>query len=631
MTTTILSPSVFESFNARNLDPHQVARRFIPPRHFDELILRQHSLVIGPRGSGKTTLLKMLQLPALAAWTHTEADRYRAALDFTGVFVAADVSWGAQLSNLGDAKLDAGDRDALGYSAFTTHMLIALVRTMTQVNDDALLAVDSLRRFHVEVARDTQSAIVNDIAKNWELSLDLPTFNAALAALRGRLAGIAKLANQLHGRTKSERDALLARHSYVYIDAFESVSFGVEQFNAHVNQPYRKWALLFDELEIAPPRVRQALFAALRSTNQNILFKLSISPYHQDAEILNQPTGAMPAQDFHTIELWYARKEHGYEFSRQLLRSMAAELDCAEATPEEVFGRAIVDWSESEGPAQGAGYGPGSPVAKRYKLLAEHDASFKLYLENNGVDLDQMHTMTETRRAGLVRKITSIVAVRETYRSQPHLIGKGERIARSRKNPILYSGSDALFAIVEGNPRWLIGLMGPLLRQYSESKKQVDRGLQTRAVATAANRFRALLRTIPFLPGSEFGSAGKKMASRGLLSLLDAVGEQFHRHVVVDAFKAEPVLSFVVDSNTSDNLLEALGRALNAGAIILVPDNSAEPITSAIKGKRFRLSYMLAAHYRLPLILGKEQSLAKVLRSPVGEGTPLFEGLEMGT
>lgn len=631
MTTSILSPSVFESFNARNLDPHQVARRFIPPRHFDELVLRQHSLVIGPRGSGKTTLLKMLQLPALAAWTHAAADRYRSAIDFTGVFVAADVSWGAQLSSLGDAKLDAEDRDALGYSAFTTHMLIALVRAMTQVNDDGLLAVDSLRRFYAKVTRDTQSAIVHDISKNWELGLDLPTFNAVLAALRGRLAGIAKLANQLHGRTRSERDALLAQHSYIYIDAFESVSFGVEQFNAHINQPYRKWALLFDELEIAPPRVRQALFSALRSTNQNILFKLSISPYHQDAEILSLPTGAMPAQDFQTIELWYARKEHGYEFSRQLLKSMADELGCAEATPEEIFGRAIVDWSESEEPTQSSGYGPGSPVAKRYKSLADHDASFKRYIQNNGIDLENMHMMPETKRAGLVRKITSIVAVRETYRSEPHTMGKGERITRSRKNPALFSGSDALFAIVEGNPRWLIGLMGPLLRQYSETKKQVNRGLQTRAVATASNRFRALLRTIPFSPGPEFGSTGKKSASRGLLSLLDAVGERFHRHVVVDPFKAEPVLSFVVDSNTSNNLLDALGRALNAGAIILVPDSSSEPITSAIKGKRFRLSYMLAAHYRLPLILGKEQSLIKILTSSTDRSTPLFERMEVDT
>lgn len=624
MTTDLISPSVFESFNARNLDPLQVARRFIPPHHFDELIMRNHSLVIGPRGSGKTTLLKMLQLPALMAWSHHEADRYRSAIDFTGVFVAADVSWGAQLSSLGNAKIEEEHRDTLGYSAFTSHMLIALVRAMIEVSDGSLAQVATLSRFHVSIPRETEKAIVSDLAENWELKVALPTFHALLTALRSRLASIAKLANRLQASSTDETRRLLEEHDYVYLGAIESVSFGIDQFNAHVNQPFRKWGLLFDELEIAPARVRQALFSALRSTNENILFKLSISPYHQDADILSKPTGAMPAQDFHPIELWYARKEQGFEFSRQLLRSMAAELGCPDAIPEEIFGSSFASWDESEGAAHPARYGPGTPLAKRYKQLAARDASFRAYLDRNGVDLDRMHHMSETQRAGLVRKITAIVAVRETYRSEPQNIGGGERLSRSRKNPTLYSGADALFAIVEGNPRWLIGLMGPLLREYSETGRRVSRSLQTKAVSVASNRFRALLRTIPFLPGPELGGTQRTPSSRGLLSLLDVLGERFHRHVVVDPFKAEPILSFTVDANTSDNLIEALGRALNAGAIILVPDAGAETITSSIRGKRFRLSYMLAAHYRLPLILGKEMSLAKLLTSPAAENAPLF-------
>jgi hypothetical protein len=131
MTKEAATPSVFESFNARNLSPKQVAERFIPPpRHFDDLVLRRNSLVVGPRGSGKTTLLKMLQLPALANWNHPDADRYRTQIDFIAVFVAADVSWGAQLSALGRNKLPQHATDLLGLAAFTSHVMIALIEAM---------------------------------------------------------------------------------------------------------------------------------------------------------------------------------------------------------------------------------------------------------------------------------------------------------------------------------------------------------------------------------------------------------------------------------------------------------------------------------------------------------------------
>ena len=106
--------TVFEAFNARNLSPTQVAKTFIPPAQFAELCGRSHCVVVGPRGSGKTTLLKMLQLPALAAWQHEEADKYTASIDFTGVFVAADISWGKQLESLGGRNCRSDRTRAFG-------------------------------------------------------------------------------------------------------------------------------------------------------------------------------------------------------------------------------------------------------------------------------------------------------------------------------------------------------------------------------------------------------------------------------------------------------------------------------------------------------------------------------------
>ena len=65
MSSKPAPPSIFESFNARALEPADVARTFIPPDHYSDVLKRAHTLVVGPRGSGKTTILKMLQAPAL--------------------------------------------------------------------------------------------------------------------------------------------------------------------------------------------------------------------------------------------------------------------------------------------------------------------------------------------------------------------------------------------------------------------------------------------------------------------------------------------------------------------------------------------------------------------------------------
>lgn len=612
-------PNVFDTFNARNLDPLQVAQTFIPPRHFDELILRNHAIVVGPRGSGKTTLLKMLQIPALKEWQHERADEYRSTIDFVGVFVAADVSWGAQLSALGGHTLREDVQHILGHAAFVTHILMALVRGMGDVLDPDLRSHPTLGRLAAHISAGAQAELINELAEAWHLEPRLPTISSLVGALRGRLLEISHIANQIC--LGARHDELFANNSFLFLGAIESVSFGVDQFNAASGQPYRKWGLLFDELEIAPKGIRQSLLSALRSTNQNILFKLSMSPYNEDAELLESSIAAMPGQDFQPIELWYARKEQGYEFSRALIKSMCAELGI-EADPEEIFGHSYVTIEDATTAVRISAYRPGTALHRRFTELAARDPSFRDYLKSNSVDLAKMHLMGEAERAGAVRKITSIVALREAYRSlSDALVGSA---ARSRKNPSLFAGYEALLAIVEGNPRWLIGLIGPLLRRYASKPKRVPRPVQARAVSTASNRFRALLRTIPYIPDQELDAKHRQGSSRGLLSLLDVIGERFHRNVVSDSFAAEPVLSFTVDANAPENLLQALGKALNAGAIILVPDSAAEPMASSLRGKRFRLSYMLAPHFGLPLLLGRATSLNKILSSPQGE-TPLFD------
>ena len=171
---------------------------------------------------------------------------------------------------------------------------------MSETTNLEIAEIPSLARLYVQLDRSTIAALVRTVSREWELAPELPTFSSLQSALQARLSRIARIANQLAMSGASQIDPTAEETRFLYLDPLSAVSFGVEQFNTSAEQPYRKWALLFDELEIAPPAIRQALLKALRSTNSNLLFKLSLSPYHQDADLLNTAISAMPAQGLST-------------------------------------------------------------------------------------------------------------------------------------------------------------------------------------------------------------------------------------------------------------------------------------------------------------------------------------------
>jgi hypothetical protein len=156
----------------------------------------------------------------------------------------------------------------------------------------------------------------------------------------------------------------------------------------------------------------------------------------------------------------------------------------------------------------------------------------------------------------------------------------------------------------------LIGITTPLarrLRHLSQAHRwpSIDKSAQAAQIKYASNSFRSLLKTIPFRQHSE--------TDRSLLKLLDDVGEFFYENCILGQFKTQPPLTFTVDSHVDEETFRALGRALNAGAIIYVPDPGADRILTSLRGKRFRLCYLLAAYYKLPIMLNTDVALSTIL------------------
>jgi hypothetical protein len=596
-----------------------VAATFVPPECYSNLMMRRHTLIVGPRGSGKTTLLKMLQGPALEAWKHPDAQQYRDRIDFTGIFVPADRSWTAQLSLLGQGRIEHEHAERLGIAAFTTHVLRSLVSAIEYrirpPNDPTLVAHRRKR-----LSREGEKEFVDEVTKVWFLEPHAPSLLGLRHALSARLSSILELSSSESTRGPGGRSERLGSTTYLHLDFLAAAGFATEVFNSLADDDGGKWAFLFDELELAPDWIRAELIRSLRSDNR-FLFKLSLSPYTSEKTL--SPSGAWEGHDYEIIPLWYPQKEKGYDFCRALIVSMLKERGIVSITPENLLGSSEFD--ASDGSEEGSRYLPGSRIQRRFVNLARKDASFATYLRDHNLDVRRFQQLKDNQRAAEVRKISALVVVRDTFR-------RGDEDAspakpRSRKNPNLYRGATAVFAIVEGNPRWLIGVVAPLLKRLegevrAETTHLVVRpSLQAKEVSKAGNRFRAFLKTIPC---PALGDSG---AVSGVLQVLDAIGEYFYSQIVLSPFNPDPPGTFVVDGAIPDGVMKSLAIALNAGAVVYVPDPRSELVLDSLTGKRFRLSYLLAPHYKLPIQLGRAISLSTILlEHGVNAQTRLFLG-----
>ena len=237
-----------------------------------------------------------------------------------------------------------------------------------------------------------------------------------------------------------------------------------------------------------------------------------------------------------------------------------------------------------------------------FEALAQADKSFRRYLAQKHIDLRSIATLEESKRAADIRKIVWIVALREYYRGEDDDSRRDVRI-RSRKRS-LFTGAEALFAISEGNPRWFIGITENLLDRWRDTDRALEDSIQAEEIMKAAQRFSAMLSTLP-VPGAP--------SLPSLMQILESVGSFFYEQAVKADFTAEPPATFIVDNAVPPEIKAVLECAVNAGAIIFVPERKGEAFVHTLTGRRFRISYLLAPLYRLPLRLGKATSLSRIL------------------
>ena len=611
------SRSLYSSFNARALSPTDVAKTFVPPACFFQLANKCHTFVIGPRGSGKTTLLKMLEQPAIESWDHENAHELRRQVEFTAVYIPTDVTFTSQLE-----KLTQGfdEKAAILRAAYSIHVMRSIVQSIEYKVGRVQVEHAHHPHLRLEMSSKQEQDFVLELAAAFNRDVRIPTFGSLKICLSKWLGDIYELARQHRTASHSEQQDAVSASGILQLDISRSSLLAIDCFESICGIAHTRWALLFDELELAPVVIVKELTRLVRSTDPRMLFKLSLSPYISDTTEIDtlfqsgvSPPRALghdesdsipPAQeheDFDAIRLWAPYKKSGQDFCRELANSVIQKKGFQNATIESVLGSSDFDEPDPASIRRGEAYEPGSRHNRRMTRLSEFDNSFRHYLKRKDIDLTKK-LQRDDMRAKTLRKVQGIVIVREAFRK--------ETGGRSRKNPDLYSGAKIFYTLSESNPRLIIGLLNQLLSGFdpTEEPHRVDPSKQAAVYSSATARFLAYLRTIPSPKIKKHGEP------RGLLDFVNRIGGYFFHEVVTGEFSDDPHTSFTVDAATPMDLQVALQRAVNAGAIIWVPTQDDSTLLTSVKGKRFRLSYLLAPRFCLPIQLGRSISLKRILR-----------------
>ena len=585
----------FSGFNARHLDAEQVARAFVPGPKFLQLLGLQHSLVVGARGSGKTHMLKMLQPKALNAWQHEDAEAIRSRINYWGVFVPADEAWRQQIDL--SALAIAGSMQARFRSAvFSTHVQRSVMDCLLQLTHDRPSVDAGYAR--ADLLAKQEAELCRTLAASWTLSPRVHSLIGVRQALVDRAADLYEIAE----RPEQVEDYLAS----CQLQPVQAALRAVHAFDAAIKRFEGRWCLMFDELEIAPAEIQTVLFRSLRSTDQKLLFKLALSPSTQAASVFRETTGPSAGNDYDEISLYSDPKEAA-AFCETLWQSLAKGTSAEGLPPTIVLGHSTFHATEASNP-----YAKRGRWQQASSSLARKDPSYVAFLKHYQLDPDALDEASADQKNSIVRKIGPIVGFRDFVRRCEGSAGARIALRQDKTKPApLYSGWEALCLVSEGNPRWFTGIAKSLLIRREATGRELTKASQYTAIVSASRKFRDYIATIP---STSRGPARSKEG--GLKSLVDLLVETFRTDVVVADFVLEPVLSFQLDDEMSEDLRQAIFDGLYAGAFIPLGDVDKQFVFSAdLIGQRLRVTYLLAPLEMLPLRSGKSRALRRLVES----------------
>lgn len=602
----MIRQTLYDTFNARYLSYHQVAEGFVMISHFEKLLKNNHTLLMGPRGCGKTTLLKMLTTPALAKWDSTNKTELKSTVPFYSIYIPTDIQWKRQLEEIEkEFPQESKFTHIISRATVTINVLISLCDTFSFV-------LSSLGESNEIDVVEKEIQLSRHLIDSWKIKSDIaPSLSSISGQLQELIFNLSAKVNKAILRSKTFDDF----EEIFFFEFIELVKIGCAKFEQVVPIVHdKRWALCFDELEIAPNWLQYKLLEYLRSSNQTLLFKLTTAPivslYKEVKE--NFSINAAEDNDYNVIRIWTSNQKElrgWYEFCNQISKSRITKLFDNVKTIEEITGPSNLDLgiinsnSLTRKDTEKDIYGHGTPTWFVFTHLAKIDPSFKKFLQDRHINPNNPIPKDINERNELYRKMRQLAVHRF------HFL-KENSSRRSRKIVPLYYGTPLLYEICDGNPRFLIGLIDELLANADQGNRQAKTlsiNEQSRIVTKISERYISVLATYP---GSTVTIGNK---DKNIKQLIEEIGNYIFHKLIVDDFTIDPSASFKIDEEINSKLVDLLELALYLGAIVYLEGKEAVS-EKGVVDKKFRLSYILSPYFRLLVREFKDIQLSTILK-----------------
>jgi len=616
--------NIFETFNARYLSIEDVAISFIPNKDFVRLCQNTHSILMGPRGCGKTTLFKMLTPKAISIWKNKDSNGNIDQIDFWGIYIPADKQWDRQLKNFQIKFKEESFQKIITKSIITLNILHAIVETFNDLID---INIDN-----AQLKLDYQTRLSKELIEIWNIDKPIsPSFIEIKKSLKLRIRDINLIINKVEFGILNIQDVKWPDHFfYEYIDlasnafdAFESTL----QNESFVLNSNCKWALCFDELEIVPNWVTNDIIKYyLRSTNQKILFKLATAPlinWRNDYNIDQLSSNAQNNQDFTIIKSWvynYQSRKDWLDFCENLIISKIKLKGATKIDLQELFGyhnlnNALKESEKNLGKNinydEFYDFQEGSLMYYITKSLAQQDKSFYNFLNGKNIDPTDPKPNTSSEVDSIFRKIKPIIVYRYYFYKRSNL--------RSRKAISLYHGYPFISELCDGNPRVLINLLSMFLNKRHNNVVKMEQ-IPLKIQGNIIQNFSTEL----FYQITNHPEASRHIIKDGikilvtLESLLDEIGKWFYLKLIKAPFKMDSVNCFTVDKDIDDEIVDLIKLGVDLGAIqFLVKKEDTILTEKNIINSKFRLSYILCPHFKLPKRSDNSIRLSQILNDTI--------------
>lgn len=560
-------PSIYESFNARTLTNRELCDSFIINEYFQELGSSNNTIMVGPRGSGKTTLMRMLQVETLNIWNAPPSKKIKELVTFSGVFIPTDRLWKSQFDRMKNVFSENKKIEAIAVSIFIYHILEKLVATLNyrcKINGNEFRA-SSLSKLD-------ESELVSELSTLWKV-------HPRIVSLRSLGITIAHKKKEISDFFTKDINACTTP-TIIEGEISTILESSISIINSFLDEDGEKWCFLFDELELAPEEIIQPLVNSMRGGPADIILKLSLSPYHRNLYVTGSSESSMKGQDLSLINLTGTSDKTGLEFSKKL---------CGNIFKRNGLNNPIEEYFLIPNEVQ---------EKKIFEELSKKDRSFSNYLSKNKIVVDEMGDYVEKNKRPTIRKIKFVAYLRNYYL-------KEHRRASRKTQPESYAGFEKLCQAMEYNPRMLIGIMNKLIKKAGNDNK-ISISAQLKCLSETYESFKSLLCTIAI--------ESERDNMHTINDLIETIAKRFQKEITGKDFIPEPKGTITFKKDENEGYVDAIGFALNAGALIIDKDmGNALFNKQDIKNARCRLSYLFSHQFGLLTSKGRIIELCDIL------------------